>query len=248
MSPKTVLLIDAGNTRIKWALWDGRALSSIASRKRDDLSGLSQEISGLAFTRALGCNVAGAKVASALEEALQTSGVALEWSAPQRDCLGVHTRYQNLAQLGPDRWLSVIAAAQKALGNVLVVNAGTALTVDCLTKEGDYLGGTISPGFRLMRESLSQNTARLGLPEGAYTSFPQSTPEAIYSGVLNALVGAIERQAAHLQERTQSIDACLLSGGDAMLLAPFLRMPTLQVENLVLAGLAALSSLSVKTL
>jgi type III pantothenate kinase len=232
------LLIDVGNTRIKYALFTNNTVQHQSSLLHQDLPSFAEVLQKLPPVKGvLGCNVAGAQVASTIEQALATIHQSIQWARPQRLCAGVTTHYAHLEQLGPDRWLSVLAAHQKFAENLLVVNAGTALTVDCVTAQGDYLGGTISPGWRLMRDALAQQTARLGRPDGDWQTFPTSTANAIITGILNSLVGAIEQQAKQLQIKAGSVAYCLLSGGDADLLAPYLSIPIVRVENLVLEGL-----------
>lgn len=233
------LLIDSGNTRLKYALYDGHSIQLQGALAQQDLSLFAASASALpTVQRVLGCNVAGPQAAATIAQAL--SGHEIQWAVPLRRCAGVTTRYEDLQQLGPDRWLSVLAARQRFAENLLVVNAGTALTVDCLTVSGDYLGGTICPGWRLMRDALAQHTARLGRPDGAWQTFPTNTANAIITGTTNALVGAIEQQGKQLRANSGPVAHCLLSGGDADLLAPHLSMPIVRVDNLVLEGLRVL--------
>ena len=237
------LLLDSGNTRLKYALYDNASLALQGSLPQQELALFAAEAQKLPLLQGvLACNVAGEEAATSIAQALP--GYTIQWATPRRQCAGVTTHYEDLQRLGPDRWLSVLAARQQCTENLLVVNAGTALTVDCLTASGDYLGGTICPGWRLMRDALAQHTARLGRPDGAWQAFPTNTANAIITGILNALVGAIEQQGRQLHASGGSVDRCLLSGGDADLLAPHLSMPVVRVENLVLEGLRVLSRIS----
>jgi type III pantothenate kinase len=93
------------------------------------------------------------------------------------------------------------------------------------------------PGADLMRESLSRNTAQLGLQEGRFTYFPDSTADAIMSGIVNALAGAVERMLRYMEESGQAAPIVVLSGGAAPLLAPRLNARVEVVDNLVLEGL-----------
>src|SRR5436190_10115346 len=140
-------------------------------------------------------NVAGAAVAAELERACKERGLALTVVRSQAEQLGVANGYRDPAQLGSDRWAALIAANRVGPGHKLVVNAGTALTIDALTAEGRFLGGVIVPGPALMRHSLDRGTAGLRLTEGACAEFPQSTPDAITSGAIQACSGAVERLA-----------------------------------------------------
>ena len=233
------LLIDSGNTRLKYSLYNDLSLTPPSAHPQQDLSLFATEAAQLPpLQGVLGCNVAGAEAAAKIAQALPA--YSLQWATPQRRCAGVTTRYESLQQLGPDRWLSVLAARQRFAESLVVVNAGTALTVDCLTASGDYLGGTICPGWSLMRDALAQHTARLGRPDGVWQTFPANTANAIITGITNALVGAIEQQAKQLQASAGPVARCLLSGGDADLLAPHLSLSVVRVDNLVLEGLRVL--------
>lgn len=235
-----MLLLDAGNTQVKWArLQAGR----VAAIQRCDHGQLADRLPSalVGCKRLLACNVAGPALAETVAAVCAAAGVALHWVQVQRQCLGMTTHYAELSQLGPDRWLSALAAWQGRHGNVLVVNVGTAITVDAVTAGGDYLGGTISPGIRLMRDALAQGTARLGRPDGHYAAFPGNTADAIHSGIVHAAVGPVYQLAEHLCDCAGSLDLCLLSGGDAHWLVSCLNMPLQTVDNLVLHGLAAYS-------
>jgi type III pantothenate kinase len=160
---------------------------------------------------------------------------------------GVRNGYRQAEQLGADRWAALIAARGLVTTDAVVVMAGTALTVDALTADGQFLGGVIAPGFRLMRQALARGTADLGLPGGEPVNFPQSTGEAIVNGALVAMTGAIETMRLRLEAASSKAAQVLLSGGDGPLLLPILRANlaerVIPVDNLVLGGLMRLANL-----
>jgi type III pantothenate kinase len=122
-----------------------------------------------------------------------------------------------------------------------VVSAGTATTIDMLTGDGHFLGGLILPGLDLMQRALAGNTAQLRLADGHYAERPTTTADAITSGTLQATLGAVERQYRILQEQVSSHTVlCLLTGGAAPRLAPYLSLPHRAEPQLVLEGLACL--------
>jgi type III pantothenate kinase len=139
--------------------------------------------------------------------------------------------------LGSDRWSALIGARSLEKGPCLVVCAGTALTADALDADGRFLGGIIAPGLRLMQRALADNTAALQIQQGAFAPFPDNTADALHSGALQALVGAVERMLRQLEAQVGQTPRCLASGGDAPLLLPLLPPHTQHVENLVLEGL-----------
>jgi type III pantothenate kinase len=150
---------------------------------------------------------------------------------------GVRNCYERPEQLGPDRWAALIAARQLHSGPSLVVNAGTATTVDMLSGEGSFLGGAILPGVELMRFVLHEHTGRLPMSEGAHRDAPRNTLDAIETGCRHAQAGAVERVYRVFRELELN-PLCIVSGGAGRVLVDQLSMPRRYVENLVLDGLA----------
>jgi type III pantothenate kinase len=247
-----ILCLDAGNSRLKWGLWDSagwHAQGALDHVQIGELAGALLARPG----RIVACNVAGEKVAAQIETLAASLAVPLEWLRSSPAAGGVVNGYDNPAQLGADRWAALIGARGLHAGAALVVMAGTATTVDCLDAQGVFRGGLILPGLDLMRLSLARNTA--GLPEacGGYRLLPTNTDDAIVSGCIAATVGAIERMAQQACRppvgggsglcRPASADfLCLLSGGAAHVLAPHLELPLRRIDNLVLEGLARLAT------
>lgn len=236
-----ILLIDTGNTRIKWGLRDcGRWIEQGALAHAEVLE-LRTHIAGRApILRTLGTHVAGTDVAERISAALAGLAPPVEWIRASASCCGVRNRYLQAEQLGPDRWAALIGARRLAPGRAcLVVTAGTATTIDVLSAEGEFSGGVILPGEELMRRSLAGNTARLPMADGELVALPRCTMDAITSGCLHAQAGAIERM--YEQISGQDDPQCLLNGGAAERIAPALRIPFLLTDNLVLEGLAAIA-------
>lgn len=249
-----LLLVDAGNTRIKWALAD-MASNVAAGMPRwlasgavfhADAAQLGAQWQGLQITRARVSNVAGAAVRAQIERALPQARtsvpVSIEWFASAASLAGVHNGYRNPAQLGCDRFASAIGAHVLYPSQALVVaTCGTATTVDAISADGVFIGGMILPGLGLMATSLARNTAQLpqvGEPLGITQCFADNTDDAIISGCIAAQTGAIERAvAAHAHVHGQV--RCVLSGGAAAMIAPHLSVPCDIIENLVLTGLYA---------
>ena len=236
-----VLAIDAGNTRVKWGWHDGTRWgrrSAIAIARIRNLKPL--------FARLPRCdavvvsNVAGAAVLKSLRSVLPRASQT-HWIKSGRTQSGVKNSYWQPYRLGTDRWAALIGARQRYRGPLVVVNAGTAVTVDALTAGGVFLGGVIIPGAGLMRDALARNTAALSRRPGRVSRFPRATGDAIVSGVVDALAGAIERVACFLEQRARRKPLCVLSGGDAVLLAPYLNRNIRVVDNLVLEGLLAIA-------
>lgn len=249
-----LLAIDSGNTRLKWALHDGLRWCRRGAISAGDASKperLAAEWSTLPISRAIVSNVADGAIIDSIECALQPFSVMPEVAVSRRQQCGVINRYGEPAQLGSDRWAALIAAFNApsldlpAAAPRLVVMAGTALTVDALTNEGEFLGGIILPGPELMRTALNWGTARLPAERGEYQMFPSNTLNAISTGVVEACAGAIMRMHAHLTARVGFAPICVLSGGASEMLIPHLNALSISFsfnENLVLDGLLAISN------
>ena len=236
-----ILAVDAGNSRIKWGLWDGR-WSRQDSVATDEVAGLGAAWQALPAPQLLiACSVAGAPVAEWLDAWARSRGVAVRWVTSQREQCGVRNSYCDPTQLGADRWAALIAARDMAEGAALAVNAGTAVTIDALTREGQFLGGLIMPGLDLMAESLARGTAGLPRTRGSIAQFPQNTADAIAGGALQSVCGAVERMERTLAERGAE-PRILLSGGAAHLIRTYLGRPARLVPNLVLEGLRVIAA------
>lgn len=247
------LLIDAGNSAVKWARLDGdRFVATGRTLHRDGAdveAALRRDWTNTdAPARALGCSVAGAAVMAAVERAARSAGSdGVEWLHSQaafRGAVVLLNGYRDPLQLGADRWHALLGACEQLPGQSLVVaNAGTATTVDCVRAEargGRFVGGCIAPGVRLMLESLAHGTAGLPLAEGEAMDFPDATDRAIVTGVLDAQAGLVERVWQRFAATLEAPPRVMLSGGNAGLLAarlPRSLAPVIE-HNLVLRGLA----------
>lgn len=231
------LLIDAGNTRIKWALVDCSGAEdnwlrggTLPVEQATDLPRQFAELEGI--RQVWVSNVAGEEIAQHIRHA----GLPVRpcFIAARQEQCGVRNGYSSPSRLGSDRWAALIAAWHLVHGACLVVNSGTATTVDALSATGEFIGGLILPGVELMQRSLCDATAQLQAAQGKYVPFPLDTADALYSGALQASCGAIERQHALLGESGAPV---VLSGGAATALRGCLNVPLHVVDNLVLQGL-----------
>ncbi len=233
-----ILAIDAGNSRIKWGVHEDGSWLVQGWVKTAQTARLASAWAAFERPDALiAANVAGPKVARALAAAARRFRRRVQFvkSAPQQ--CGVKSAYAEPAQLGPDRWAALIAARRFHRGPCVVVNAGTTMTVDALTADGVFLGGIIVAGVDLMRAALARGTAGLRPRGGQFVFFPACTTDAIESGAINALAGAVERMLRFMEEAGQAEALTLVSGGAAHLVAPQLNGTVEVVDNLVLEGL-----------
>jgi type III pantothenate kinase len=185
--------------------------------------------------------VAGAQVRAQIEQALAPWSLRPEWVVSRREQCGVLSRYAVPEQLGADRWAALIGARARHTGACVVVNAGTAVTIDALTPAGEFLGGLILPGPELMAQALADGTAGLPRQPGQFEVFPTSTANAIFTGAVQAACGAIERVERALAAAGHSEPQIVISGGSGELVAARLGRPVTLAPNLVLEGLVAMA-------
>lgn len=245
------LLVDIGNTRIKWATEVGGALvktGEIVHRGQDSTAVfefLGQFTEDPKSVRA--ANVAGAAMGRAISDAVQAQwNVAVQFAQTQAAAGPVRNGYHDHCQMGVDRWLAMLAAVDRYPGPVCVVDVGTAVTIDQVDGTGTHLGGVIVPGLDLMTRALISDTGDIEKLIGEQSEpvatdnliFGRSTADAIGGGGLIALCSLIERCAEGLNSRCGDIDL-VVTGGDAGRVIPHLRTayehrPTLVLEGLVI--------------
>ncbi|MBI4807733.1 MAG: type III pantothenate kinase [Nitrosomonadales bacterium] len=232
-----MLLLDVGNSRCKWALVQGGIWTHQGAAGNTEWIALQHAFSALPPPgRILVSNVAGEAMAQRLRASCAEWKCPLEFVTATAERCGVRNGYQQPERLGSDRWVALIAAWQRVRGACLVVNCGTATTVDALSAQGEFLGGLILPGVSLMQHSLATNTAQLIAEQGMLRDFPRNTADAIHSGMLRATLGAVRHQFGLLQSRHREV-RCLLGGGAAEVVREHLQLPLERLDNLVLRGL-----------
>jgi type III pantothenate kinase len=239
------LLIDLGNTRLKWAFWDGAELRSggaiaHAGERPLDLAWVGKQLH--AAESAWVASVAAPALDAQLTQALQASGFhAVHFVRSSAQACGVRNAYAQPERLGIDRFLSLIAAHAHAREPTVIAGCGTALTLDALAADGTHLGGLIAPAPDLMREALLGKTARLGeLDPGHIVERAGNTADAVESGCWLAAAALIERFIAHSAQALAAAPTLVFSGGAAPRLAKLVALPSRIDGELVLRGLARL--------
>lgn len=231
----SVLLMDAGNTRIKWALLEGEIWVRQGAAGNAEWVAVQQAFAGLPPPRKiLVSNVAGDEAEQCIRTACAAWRCPVEFITARAEQCGVRNSYEQPAQLGSDRWAALIAAWHQERAACLVVNCGTATTVDALSAHGEFMGGLILPGMDMMRRSLAEGTAQLAVAGGGWCKFPRNTADALFSGAAQATVGAIRQQYEALGAPGAR---CLLGGGAKDGVQQHLELPLVCVDDLVLRGL-----------
>lgn len=257
----TLLAIDAGNTRVKWGLFDaaGNLLETNAC--------LHEDLANANFpttSKTIISNVAGKTIAEKIKAKL-TNCSDIEWLISQQNACGVFNGYETPSQLGTDRWAALIGAWHLKKSSCIVVNAGTAITIDALIANNhcaEFMGGVILPGVNLMQNSLHLGTAKLPKMSGslnlknlivnAHLPLGKNTTQAIQCGSLAAILGAIKHIQTAVTKQTQQAPIIILSGGDANLISQTFTKETMPytvkytidtIEHVVLHGLFRLSNM-----
>ncbi|HEY4369164.1 MAG TPA: type III pantothenate kinase [Steroidobacteraceae bacterium] len=244
-----ILLVDIGNTRVKWATFDGQDLGAQVALAHENLVH-DQLVGALTVVstpkRILVSNVGGTRNADLIRTAARELwNVQPEFIESTASAAGVRNAYPESKKLGVDRWLAVIAAHGLEKRAACIVSVGTAMTIDAVDRGGQHLGGVIVPGPDLMISSLLHNTSEIArraeqgsVGEGV---FADNTLGAIRQGSLHALAALVERAMVALQTQVGESPALLLTGGASRQFEGLIDRPRQFIPDLVLRGLAILA-------
>jgi len=244
------LLVDIGNTRVKWAqLRDGRFVAGkplVHDGAVDAITALLRRVKGV--ERVLAVSVAGRRLDQALaRETRARFGITAEFVKSSRRAGGVTNGYREVWRLGADRWVGAVGAHALARGrDVLFAMAGTALTIDLVSATGRHRGGAIIPGPSTMVASLLSGTNGIrrraqGLAASSRSLFAADTASALAAGSRFAAAAFIDRAVDEAARTLGTKPLLLLSGGGATELRRHLRNRARDVPDLVLRGLAELA-------
>ena len=234
------LLVDSGNRSIKWAVLEKGDLVEHGRVDRSSGESLSDVWKHLRQPqRVLVSNVAGQPGEEMVREiSIKLWQLPVEIVSSTDECCGVTNCYVDPAKLGVDRWLAMIAAWHMTEGPVIVIDCGTAVTIDLVDENGAFRGGIIMAGLGLSRVALRAGTASLDKYDQSHLSVAaKSTAEAVTSGTLIGLAGAIERVVKDQSEMLEMKPSVLLCGGDAENLMMLLNINVEIQPDMVLQGL-----------
>jgi type III pantothenate kinase len=243
------LLLDVGNTRIKWGVLDDGQIHKtghIAQHKVHD-QGLGVLTSRLPHDvdAVLASNVAGQTFATRLSGVIgMHCRTDVHFAKTEREACGVRNGYRQPRRLGVDRWVGMIGAWSELQSACVIVDVGTAVTIDALDDEGMHIGGQILPGVALMLAALAASTSDIPsvggrVPEAGtgLDIFGDNTARAVRNGAWNAVIGAVERSITTLRSNAYEPHV-VLTGGDASRMLTALGSEHLHRPHLVLQGLA----------
>lgn len=240
-----ILEIDYGNTRLKWRLLDSNSLNRIAAGATTDLANLllllkESGCADLKFCRA--CSVRGSAENTKLTELIEEAyGVSVEYAESKKSLAGIINGYQCASQLGVDRWMAIVGAYTQIQDACIIIDCGTAITVDYVSTSGEHLGGCIAPGLKQMALALGQSTSLVvdtnKAEEVEQPMLGDNTQAAINAGIRMMLKGFIKEQLQLAQTELGASYAVLCTGGDSNVVCSELDGAVIQ-ENLVFIGLA----------
>lgn len=262
------LLIDIGNSRIKWCLYNSveNEFGSEGAMLHDkaELPALFSEQWGLLDNpdRVVISNVSGQQLAESMDAWVDKKWkIKTEYVKTEAFSHGVTNAYSDYSELGIDRWMAIIAAWQRFRQQgkaVCVIDCGTATTIDGISASGQHLGGFIIPGHTVMQEILINNTSDIKMAKNILTrkilrketspgktlspvNFPSSTEEGVNSGCYLATISLIDSVVTSMQDDSGKQVNCIITGGDAEFVVEQLAGKFEYEPKLVLHGLAMLS-------
>ncbi len=262
------LLIDIGNSRIKWCLYNSveNEFGSEGAMLHDkaELPALFSEQWGLLDNpdRVVISNVSGQQLAESMDAWVDKKWkIKTEYVKTEAFSHGVTNAYSDYSELGVDRWMAIIAAWQRFRQQgkaVCVVDCGTATTIDGISASGQHLGGFIIPGHTVMQEILINNTSDIKMAKNILTrkilrketspgktlspvNFSSSTEEGVNSGCYLATISLIDSVVTSMQDDSGKQVNCIITGGDAEFVVEQLAGKFEYQPKLVLHGLAMLS-------
>lgn len=241
-----ILLVDIGNTSVKWALKGSDNLLEMLQQQ------YPRDANSVFFMECLGSTNKPDKVivtcvaAIGIWKIFEESILALWGIKPERVVskargYGLINGYEKPSELGSDRWCALIGAYHASHSNIVVIDCGSAITIDIVNKSGEHLGGYIVPGLRMMKQSLGLHTAQIEVNAQAIGDNSldpaRTTSGCVDAGVNLAAVSMIE--AIIKQQSVLNSDLkYFITGGDAGLVAEHLTTECVNMQNLVIRGLA----------
>lgn len=238
------LLVDIGNTRIKWAFLESSPIKSqqFVRKKTGVKSSLNSEWKTLNGINAVYVsNVAGDKIAQQLtewtEKQWKVTPIFIESEAKR---FGVTNAYDQPELLGIDRWLALIAIRQHARQATCIIDCGTAITIDIVTQYGLHQGGMIIPGLTLMREALNKGTSNIDtrIESSDFKTLAVNTQTAVHCGTLYTVTATLERIIDDLTIQFNNKIRFIITGGDVEAILAVLPTSIAHYPDIVLKGLA----------
>lgn len=234
------LLIDLGNTRAKYQLLSATSKKTITALNYCEFTQEYFEQHWSNVNHIFISAVANISQVNKVEKWADEQGVLFTHITTEKKAFGITAGYFNHEQLGVDRWLALIGASiLYPHQNILIIDAGTATTIDYLNAQGQHYGGWILPGFEMMKNSLLSNTANINIEpiNNVEISPGKSTSENVYNGCWLALSGSINQALIEIEKKNEVIDVVLLTGGNSEQLKNLIGKPVMAIDSLIFTGI-----------
>lgn len=246
-----ILVVDIGNSRIKWARLKRKNLEgfgdTVHSQSSVDALNFMCESQSSDITRVVASNVTGRKIELALASVCADYwNISPEFVTPNQEDHGVSCAYSDPSKLGTDRWVALIAAHRLDKGASAVIDAGTTVTLDAVDSHGQHLGGLIMAGPDLAYSALHKETGGIGktdlIPDASsgIQMLGRNTKMAVANGTMLSIASALDRALLAVSAEIQEEPTVYITGGNASILSGWLETRTLYRANLVLEGLACI--------
>ncbi len=230
------IFLDLGNSRYKWISSDDLQKGSVTFRSYPETEPALEVVRSIQGqckdAHLIIASVKGKSFDQQLSGHLSSQQLAHEWLSLGNYPL-IPPAYTDWSQFGIDRYLNLVAAKDAYNSPLLVISAGTAVTLDLLDAAGVHRGGCIFPGLKLLQQSLSGGAAQIQDVSSKGMVLARSTAEGVAGGTQTGLMGAISHIATEMQKEISSNVTVLLTGGDAVSLNQTLTLPT-KVDSLLL--------------
>lgn len=248
-----ILELDCGNSFIKWRVLDTDVRRVVGEGVVDSDLALLESLNALKGLALKFCRLVSVRTTEETNALIalltEAFGVSVVCAAPSREMSGVRNGYEEFERLGLDRWLAMLGGFHLASGACLVLDFGTAVTADFISRDGEHLGGFICPGMPLMRNQLRTHTRRIRYGDLAAERALESlipgrtTVEAVERGCSLMLRGFVLTQLELARSYWGDDFVVFLTGGDADLVSEIVPEARV-VPDLVFVGLAMACPLS----
>ena len=228
------LLIDQGNTLLKYGLVENGELSSIESGQLFDLR---QFIENRDISSAYVCSVKNVNNRQVIEDLLNEFNIASQFAETELEKNGLTNSYEDLDSMGTDRWLGMLGIWNQHRDEFVLIDCGTAITFDHVDSTGQHKGGHIVPGLNTMVSSLVDKTDKINVDlarKPQSTRLANNTEDAVKRGCLASITGYLNEQ---LDTKPRRKVALFITGGEAEIFSKHLSIKPEFVQYPVLEGL-----------
>lgn len=235
------LLIDIGNSRVKYVVEQAGQLSEIYYCDGGQLIAALERLTiSQTIKKVLLVSVNEQAITQQLEKWSAFNQLELLLLTTEKSSFGVTNGYQHFAQMGADRWLAILGAQQLYPNEtLLIVDSGTATTIDLLCGTAKHFGGWIIPGVDMMMHSLFNNTKRVTGEFGTITelAFGFNTNDNVNLGCWSATLGAVETAKSEVASLNLTLDKIVYTGGNGCELNRLEKNTSVYCENLIFIGM-----------